>query len=236
MNPEIRRASASSASFTNRSASWRAAAPERTHGARATALSGKRTSSCAASSAASSSFLPRGAGDRGFEGPAHVLTRLREPTRQLLHTRDATIVRPGLVAQARGLVELAGCQRRLREHDQDLGRRGAVEASKVPARALLSPGARRRERKRELHFGGRLRLAREAIAELERLLIGREVIDQEHEERPRCRRCAARVSRKRGSGSCARAHSRTPQSPGDPVRSTPQWGKRPLARHWKPQA
>ncbi len=75
-------------------------------------------------------------------------------------------MRPGLVAQTHCLVEFAGDQRHVREHDQNLGRRSAVDPSKVPARALLSPGARRRECKRELHFGGRLRLARQPIAEL----------------------------------------------------------------------
>jgi hypothetical protein len=40
--------------------------------------------------------------DRGFEGPAHVLTRLREPARHLLHPGMHLIVRSGLVAKARG--------------------------------------------------------------------------------------------------------------------------------------
>ncbi len=128
--------------------------------------------------------------DRRLERPARLFTRLREPTRQRLHARVGASARANLVAQTRGLVELPACQRRLGEHDQDLGPRGAVQPGEVRARALRSAGAGSREPKRELHRRGRQRLAREVIADLERLPICREVIDQQHQERPRRCFCA----------------------------------------------
>ena len=112
-------------------------------------------------------------------------------TRQQLHAGMRTSIRTELVAEERGLVEPAVRQRRVREHDQDLGRRGAVQTSDVRPRASRIPGASRGEPERELHRRGCQRLAREVIPNIQCLLISRELIDQQPEEGPRCRFCAA---------------------------------------------
>ena len=129
--------------------------------------------------------------DHGLEGSARLLTSLCESTRQQLRAGVRTSIRADLVAKLRGLVELAVRHRRLREHDQDLGRRGAIQANKMRPRASRISVASRGEPKRELHRRGRQRLAREVIPKIQCILICRELIDQQREEGPRCCFCAA---------------------------------------------
>lgn len=122
-----------------------------------------------------------------LERPSRVLACPRNLARQVPYARVGRSAQSGVVAETRRFVDLTGGERGSCEQDEDLGRRGAFCAGEECSRLTALSATRRRERQQQAHVGRRERLPRDALAELECLAIGREVIDEQRQESARRR-------------------------------------------------